>query len=119
MTLTTGVQEDHPRGPGGGPCRRPGIVTRTAGTDIVLYDGARGRLHVLNPTAAFVWDLCDGAHPAPDIAARMASAFTGAAGHDTAADVDQILVSFGAEQLLEESPGLRRGSTEDGSRRQS
>jgi len=105
MASGTGLQEGQLPDSGGPPRRRHGIVARPAGADVVLYDAARGRLHVLNPTAAFVWELCDGSHSARDIATSIGPSFTGAAGHDTDADVNRILDSFREEELLEESSG--------------
>lgn len=107
MPQGTGLQDVQPGETGDSPCRRHRIVARPAGSDIVLYDAARGRLHVLNPTAAFVWDLCDGSHSTRDIATRIGATFTDSAGHDTAADVEKILDSFKKEDLLEESSGQR------------
>lgn len=44
----------------GRPMGRDDVVFRALVDEWVLYDPATRQLHVLNHTAALVWDLCDG-----------------------------------------------------------
>jgi len=57
------------------PSRAPGIEERSAGNDLVLYDAAGGRLHVLNLTAAAIWRLCDGSKTVDDILDKVGVEF--------------------------------------------
>jgi PqqD family protein of HPr-rel-A system len=42
---------------------------------LVVYDPARDLVHHLNPTAAVIFDLCDGTRDAAAIAATLAEVF--------------------------------------------
>ncbi|WP_119388748.1 HPr-rel-A system PqqD family peptide chaperone [Taklimakanibacter lacteus] len=64
-----------------------------------VSDGARGKVHFLNPTAAAVFELCDGAHDADAIASVLATAFGLATPPKT--DVEACLASLRAEGLIE------------------
>ncbi len=57
------------------PRRNGDFLSRQAGKDLVLYDSERGRLHVLNPTASAIWDLCDGSHSLDEMAGTLARSF--------------------------------------------
>lgn len=54
---------------------------------MVLYHSGRRELMTLNPTAALVWECCDGTHDEAAIAAEVREAFPGVATieHDVAA----------------------------------
>lgn len=64
-----------------------------------VSDVARGKVHFLNPTAAAVFELCDGAHDADAIASVLATAFGLAA--PPQADVQACLASLRDEGLIE------------------
>jgi Coenzyme PQQ synthesis protein D (PqqD) len=42
------------------PVRNPEVWLRQAGGENVVYDPARGAVHVMNTTAVAIWVLCDG-----------------------------------------------------------
>lgn len=83
------------------PQRRAGIQAKPLHDELVLYDAGGSAIHVLNPTAAAVWELCDGAHSLGDIAAALAVAFEVAQGEDVFGDVQRILAEFAAKGLVE------------------
>ena len=87
------------------PKQRPGLVVERAGHEIMVYSGggsvAEGAVHSLNPTAALIWDLCDGAHSLTEIEQAVRQAFAVPAARDLAADVRQTLDRFRALHLLE------------------
>jgi hypothetical protein len=58
-------------------------------------------VHVLNPTAAFLWRLCDGTRRPADLAAALAARFP-ADGEAIAADVATFLRALRVESLLAE-----------------
>jgi len=87
------------------PRRRPHLEERRAGDDLVLYDPAGGRLHVLNATAAAIWHLCDGSLPAPAIAGRFSADFRVDPGQDPQADARLLLRSLFEAGLIEERAG--------------
>lgn len=55
--------------------RRDRLVTTELADEVVLYDTTTNQLHSLNPTAAFVWQRCDGRTPVADIAHQFGPAF--------------------------------------------
>jgi hypothetical protein len=48
--------------------RREGLIVEQIGKALVVYDVDREQAHSLNPTAALVWQHCDGAHSVQDLA---------------------------------------------------
>ena len=42
------------------PAHSPGVLASSLGELTVLYDLVTEMVHVLNPTAGFVWESCDG-----------------------------------------------------------
>lgn len=76
------------------------IAERVLDGDLIVYDLKHQRVHILNPTAAFIWQRCDGQHALEDIVADLAQHFSenDAVIH---ADVLPILQSYAAEGLLE------------------
>ncbi len=65
----------------------------------VIYDDANDRVHFLNPTAAIVFELCDGAHTAAQISRYIADAFRLA--EPPQPSVEDCLSSLRAEGLIE------------------
>ena len=78
---------------------------RQAGADLVLYDAAGGRLHVLNATAAAVWRMCDGSHAMPAIVGRIGSEFSVDTENSPESDVRALLRSFLEAGLIEDIAG--------------
>jgi len=58
-----------------GPLRKDGILSRKLGDEWMLYDPAAGAVHIINGTAEFVWNLCDGQHDLDDIAGQLRGAY--------------------------------------------
>jgi len=67
----------------------------------LLYDSGAGILHVINRTAEFVWEMCDGSHSVEDIAEAMPDAFETPEGTDVKKDVEVIIQSFVDKGVLE------------------
>src|SRR5258707_7273622 len=90
------------------PRRRSDLVIERAGREVLIYSASQagpsaaagGAIHALNPTAALIWDLCDGAHSLADIEAAVRSAFSVPAERDLAADVHATLAEFQSKDLL-------------------
>ena len=84
----------------GTPRRRSDdIFERVLDGDLVVYDLTQQRVHILNPTAAFIWYRCDGEHGPGEIAAELADRFPE---HKMTIheDVRPILDAFAEEGLL-------------------
>jgi hypothetical protein len=91
-----------------------GLLVRTVGDQVVVYDQRRQSLHVLNRTTALVWDLCDGTRTVADIAEAIAQKL------DAAADVGVVELALAQleEAFLLQPVVSTTGATEDLSRRQ-
>ncbi|MFQ5610866.1 MAG: PqqD family protein [Anaerolineae bacterium] len=83
------------------PRRRPGIVVKSIGGETLLYHVERKTIHVLNPTARCIWDLCDGGHAVDDIARAIRARFAVAGEADLAGDIQQTLDVFAGNGLLQ------------------
>jgi len=73
--------------------QRAGLLVQSVGDQLVVFDQARQRLHVLSRTAAVVWRYCDGRHTLTDLAAQ--------AGRELGTPVDESLVELALAQLDE------------------
>lgn len=52
-----------------------GIVVEKVGNEALVLDTARGKIHQLNSTAAYIWSLLDGVRSDHDIAQMVSSEF--------------------------------------------
>lgn len=82
------------------PLKRGDIISRDMGTETLLYDAKAEAIHVLNPTALLIWNLCDGNHSLRDINKKLKAAFSLAAEHDVLADIQQTVDTFAKNNLL-------------------
>jgi PqqD family protein of HPr-rel-A system len=81
---------------------RANLAVRDVGGEIVVFDRAGGRVHTLNPTAAFVWATLDGQTDSDAIAARVAERFA-VESAVAVRDVQALLEQLTALNLLERS----------------
>jgi len=49
------------------PRRIDGFRTKALGNETLLYRPNGKAIHVLNPTACRIWELCDGQHTVPEM----------------------------------------------------
>jgi hypothetical protein len=85
------------------PSRRPDIVVQDSGDETLLYSAEAEAIHVLNPTARRIWDLCDGQHTLAHIEQILRASFFIPADRDVAADIEQTLTLFAEKGLLQEA----------------
>ncbi len=69
------------------PTKAAGIEVRKAGDDVLVHDPVHDKVHVLNGTAGYVLELCDGTHSVADIARSLSDA--------TGAEYDVVLRDIG------------------------
>lgn len=81
--------------------RNEEIIWRTIDDKIVLIGKDGLVIHVLNKTAARIWELCDGANGPDDITAALCERFD-APPEQIAADVAETLGSFAELGILRE-----------------
>ena len=70
------------------------------GTETLLYDAQAEAIHLLNPTALLIWNLCDGSHSLQDMKEELMAAFSLAAEHDVLADVQRTVDTLARSNLL-------------------
>jgi len=54
---------------------RPDIIAKQIGSELMLYDSANSAIHVLNITAAKIFQLCDGSKTLKEIAKSLKDTF--------------------------------------------
>lgn len=76
----------------GPPRKVESLEVNEADDGLVVYDASRDQVHHLNPSAAVIFDLCDGVRDADEIAAALAEVYGLAAPPvaDTRAGLDEL-----------------------------
>ena len=82
------------------PQRRTDIFVEGSQDEAMLYHPESDELHVLNPTARLIWDLCDGTHSMDDMVNQVRVAFRVPAHVNLQHDVEQTLNEFAQKGLL-------------------
>jgi hypothetical protein len=80
-----------------------GVVSRTLGRKLVLYNPESREVSVLNATAAIVWELCDGQTPVAEAVARLRARFRVAESRDVTEDVAAVVRTLTRQGLLREA----------------
>ena len=57
------------------PRPRAAVTTLPLDDELVLYEPESGQAHVLNPTAAHIWTLCDGERTVEAVSEALAAAY--------------------------------------------
>lgn len=84
------------------PTRRKGITLKQLDqAETMLYDQETEAIHILNPAATLIWDLCDGEHTPEDMVATVKTKFAGTEGRDILSDVQRTLDTFAEKGLLQ------------------
>jgi len=82
------------------PRSRSDVITRDVRNQRVLYDNASHSSHVLNETAEFIWNLCDGEHSVEEIALEVRASFEVPPDIDLEADILNTLRILEKKGLL-------------------
>ena len=69
--------------------------------ELMLHDSAAQKVYALNPSAAFVWNLCDGTHTIEQMIAAAETQFGNTTQVDISQDVHQTIDWFNEYGLLE------------------
>jgi len=81
--------------------RRRDLPSRRVGGELMLRDPDAGTVHFLNPTAAAVWESCDGKTTVEECAARLRQRFSVSAAVNLAADIQAVLTDLVAKGLVD------------------
>ena len=82
------------------PLRKPGILVKDIGGETLLYSAEQEAIHILNPVANLIWELCDGEHTVEDMEQTIRAGFSVADERDVIRDIRQTLEIFAAKELL-------------------
>jgi PqqD family protein of HPr-rel-A system len=82
------------------PTRSPDVALQRVGQEAILHDRRNGRAHVINESAARIWDLCDGQASLDEIAVALAASYNIEASV-VQGDVAQIVAKFRELRVLE------------------
>jgi hypothetical protein len=83
------------------PIRKPGIIVKDIGGETLLYSADEEAIHILNPTAQLIWELCDGEHTVEDMERAIRASFSVADEHDVVGDIRETLELFASKGLKE------------------
>ena len=84
------------------PIRNPGIRSQDLDGETLLYTADEQAIHILNPTAHRIWELCDGEHTVEDMAQTLQETFFIRKEYDVIRDVRRTLEEFVTKGLLKE-----------------
>ena len=84
------------------PIRKADIVGRDIGGETLLCGAGDEAVHILNPTAKTIWDLCDGQHTLHDMEQTIRTQFILSDDRRVCEDVERTLQTFAAKGLLQE-----------------
>ena len=82
------------------PIPNKDVSLQRVGQEAILHDRRNGRAHVINESAAQIWELCDGQNTFDQIVRAFAAAYTLPVA-DVRADVQYILAKFHELGVLE------------------
>ena len=82
------------------PRGRSDVITRDVRSQRVLYDNISHSSHVLNETAEFIWNLCDGEHSLSELAAEVRAYFSVPEDVDLETDILHTLTNLEKKGLL-------------------
>jgi hypothetical protein len=75
------------------------IIARQMQEEILLYDSKKDSTHLLNPTAAAIWEMCDGTRTPEEIAKEILQVLS-ADRKTVRTDVERIIREFSENGLL-------------------
>lgn len=80
--------------------RRPDILDRLVDDEFILYDVMERKVHILNASARFVWELCDGTCSMEMMVERALTSYE-ASVEEIRTDIEACVGDFQALSLLE------------------
>ena len=83
------------------PLHKSNLLLKDLGGEYLIYSAAHKEIHVTNPTAQLIWELCDGTHTVDDISQELHAHFSIPLERDVIADIHNTLNIFKSKDLLE------------------
>lgn len=82
------------------PCRKT-FPSQNVQSELLIQDPTTGKVHFLNPSAALIWNACDGQTNVEQCEARLRDAFNIPEEADLSADILVTLADFRQRGLVE------------------
>lgn len=82
------------------PRKLENLFIKKVGEEFLVYNQKGESIHILNETAAFIFDLCTGDHTLKDIAGKLRNSFE--VSGDIESDVKETIENLESLKLLEE-----------------
>lgn len=82
------------------PKRRDDVSIYSLGKEWFLHDMSKGDVHVINETARFIWELCDGRHTPQEMESEIKGAYDVEPDRALAGSIGEILEKFRQLGLL-------------------
>jgi hypothetical protein len=82
------------------PARKSGVSMEEMDGDLILFNPASEKVLYFNPSAAVVWQLCDGTRSVGEIAAILAEAYPDAA-EKMQEQVSAVVETFAAHEAID------------------
>jgi hypothetical protein len=82
------------------PRQKKGVVLRRLQDEAILYDPETKKVHVLNVTSMFIWNLCTGDHNLEAIEKEVKSQFKVDEDCNVRTDTEETVMRFRTEGLL-------------------
>ncbi len=79
---------------------RQDVTAKQIGEEFMIYDLDNKVIHVLNMTAAKIFQLCDGSHTLEEIAEAFSDSFDGVEPQKAYEDVKQTMAILEAKHLV-------------------
>lgn len=82
------------------PKRKSDVVAKDIGHEVILYSSQQEGIHILNPTARLIWELCDGEHTLEEMEQTLRANFSISPDYNVIEDIQNILDVFDTKELL-------------------
>ncbi len=82
--------------------RKQGVVVQDMGNESLLYSVEGKVVNVLNPTAKFVWELCDDTHTLEDMEREVRANFSISNEYNVIEDIKKTLDIFASKGILDQ-----------------
>ncbi len=83
------------------PVHKKSVMIQDIGLETLLYSAEGKAIHVLNPTAKLIWELCDGEHTIEEIEQVIRTRFSISDNRNVAGDIQHTLEVFVAKGIVE------------------
>jgi len=83
------------------PLHKKNLMLKDLGKEYLVYSAENKEIHILNPTAQLIWNMCDGEHSLEEIESGVRSHFYIPPERDIRADIQNTLNIFQSKDLME------------------